>query len=146
MPGIRAFLTDDHRTCDHSFAEMEEALSNGDSDRARSSCTGFVADMERHFRREEDVLFPEFEAATGMRAGPTQVMRREHDEMRDLMRDLADAVDRGDRDAGLGIAETLLIMIQQHNLKEEQVLYPMAESNLAAQSDQLLDRMARLEI
>jgi hemerythrin-like domain-containing protein len=146
MPGIRAFLTDEHRACDQSFVAMEEALSSGDPEQARSSCAGFVAEMERHFRREEDVLFPRFETATGMREGPTRVMRREHDEMRGLMRDLAEAVDRGDRDTGLGIAETLLIMIQQHNLKEEQVLYPMAESHLTAQSDEILDRMARLEI
>ena len=45
MPGIRSFLTDDHRVCDHSFAKMEEALSSGHPDRAR--CRIYLSHREQ---------------------------------------------------------------------------------------------------
>ncbi len=38
----------------------------------------------------------------------------------------------------LGYAETLLIMMQQHNLKEENVLYPMCDQHLSSRSTELL--------
>ncbi len=41
----------------------------------------------------------------------------------------------------LGFSETLLIMMQQHNLKEESILYPMADSVLADDQSQILSRV-----
>ncbi|AGA32934.1 Nitric oxide-dependent regulator DnrN or NorA [Thioalkalivibrio nitratireducens DSM 14787] len=141
MIGIQAFLTDDHRSCDRAYTEMESALATGNRDGARSACDRFIADMKRHFQREEAVLFPRFETVTGMRDGPTRAMKMEHDQMRGLMDELAQAVANGDHRSGLGTAETLLMMIQQHNLKEEQVLYPMAGRALDNESAELIERM-----
>lgn len=142
MTGIHAFLSDDHRACDRLFADMEQALADGTLDAARSAFGNFVHDMERHFQREEGVLFPRFEQATGLREGPTRMMRIEHDQMRGLMQDLAEALGQGDRATGLGLAETLMVMIQQHNLKEERVLYPLAERHLGAQAREIVERLA----
>jgi hemerythrin-like domain-containing protein len=41
--------------------------------------------MLHHFGVEESVLFPRFEQSTGMYRGPTQVMRGEHVQMRQLL-------------------------------------------------------------
>ena len=38
-----------------------------------------------HFAMEEEVMFPAFEARTGMTQGPTAVMRSEHRQMTDLL-------------------------------------------------------------
>ncbi len=73
--------------------------------------------------------------------GPTQVMRSEHEQMRELFQAMADAVTARDRDNYLGESETLLMMMQQHNLKEEQILYPMADQALAGELDELFRRM-----
>jgi iron-sulfur cluster repair protein YtfE (RIC family) len=35
-----------------------------------------------------------------------------------------------DAEAYLGHSETLLLLMRQHNMKEEQVLYPMCEQHL----------------
>ena len=50
------------------------------------------------------------------------VMRREHDQMRTLFAQIEDALQRHDEDDFLGSTETLLILIQQHNMKEEGML------------------------
>ena len=82
-----------------------------------------------------------FEAKTGMTMGPTQVMRMEHAQMRTLLDEARDALAAGNQDDYLGIAETLLIMMQQHNMKEENVLYPMCDQHLPGETPELLARL-----
>ena len=62
-------------------------------------------------------------------------------QMRELL--AAAEVSLGARDADdySGYAETLLIMAQQHNMKEENVLYPMCDQHLAAEADGLVRRL-----
>ena len=50
----------------------------------------------RHFDAEEAILFPAFEAHTGMSMGPTRVMRNEHDQMRELLDAAKKALDERD--------------------------------------------------
>jgi hemerythrin-like domain-containing protein len=91
----------------------------------------FSTRMERHFKMEEEVLFPAFEEATGMHgSGPTEVMRHEHRQMRALLQDMSRRADAGDFDGVLDQGDTLLMVIQQHNAKEEGMLYPMADNVL----------------
>jgi hemerythrin-like domain-containing protein len=97
--------------------------------------------MAHHFAMEEAVLFPAFEARTGMSMGPTQVMRSEHEQMRGLIRDMAQALAGSDQDNYLGQSETLNMLMQQHNLKEENMLYPMSDQVLAPDRDQLIQSM-----
>jgi hemerythrin-like domain-containing protein len=78
-----------------------------------------------------------------MVAGPTLVMRGEHKEMRAILARLQDALERKDADDFAGEAETLLIMMQQHNMKEENILYPMCDSTLAAEREALTADVAR---
>ncbi|HJP36976.1 MAG TPA: hypothetical protein QF901_13425 [Gammaproteobacteria bacterium] len=54
---------------------------------------------------------------------------------------MANAVDKKDVDDYLGFSETLLIIMQQHNVKEEQVLYPMADQALGSEIGALFDSM-----
>ena len=54
-----------------------------------------------------------------MTEGPTQVMRMEHQQMRALVQDLDNALTAKDKDNYLGLSETLMVMMQQHNMKEE---------------------------
>ena len=51
------------------------------------------------------------------------------------------ALAAGNQDDYLGIAETLLIMMQQHNMKEENVLYPMCDQHLPGEMPELLARL-----
>jgi iron-sulfur cluster repair protein YtfE (RIC family) len=120
-------------------------MTAGDWAQVASSLAVFVGALERHFGLEEQILFPAFEERTGMSAGPTQMMRSEHEGMRTMLADMQRAALVGDIDQYSGLAETLLLMLQQHNLKEEQILYPMMDQALAAEEQALLARLEAWE-
>ena len=90
------------------------------------------------------MLFPAFEAATGMSGGPTAVMRGEHAQMRALVEAIQAAVSARDADEFFGSCETLVIFMEQHNRKEEGILYPMCDDRIPqaqAMADQLEQRL-----
>ena len=65
-------------------------------------------------------------------------MRGEHADMRNTLAQLRAAVQDRDADEFAGEAETLLIMMQQHNMKEESVIYPMLDSRLPGDEQERL--------
>lgn len=141
MNGITDFMTQHHRECDDLFASAEESVAHGKWDKASSDFNLFFKEMVRHFAMEEDVLFPAFDQKTGMQGGPTFVMRSEHKQMSQVIDDMAKAIEAKDADDYLGLAETLMILTQQHNMKEEQMLYRMMDQELAAEAKVLLERV-----
>lgn len=141
MTTIRSYMTDDHRHCDDLFAEAEQAVGKGNLEIAQATFGHFRSAVLAHFNTEEKTLFPTFEAKTGMTMGPTQVMRMEHVQMRALMEEAADAIKAGKTEDFLGLADTLLIMVQQHNMKEENMLYPMCDQHLSAELPAILERL-----
>lgn len=141
MNSISDFMTSNHRVCDNLFAVAEESVANGKWPRAQSEFDAFRGEMERHLNMEEDVFFPAFDAKTGMEGGPTQVMRSEHEQMRKLITDMAQRIATKDRDGYLGVSETLMVLTQQHNMKEEQMLYRMMDQALGAEARTLMERV-----
>ncbi|MDO9227735.1 MAG: hemerythrin domain-containing protein [Pseudomonadota bacterium] len=138
MTTLSSFLTNEHNQCDELYAEAENQAAAGDWTLADAAFQHFVESTQRHFAHEEEVVFPAFEAQTGMRGGPTQVMRDEHRQMNEVFVAMRDALARKDGNGYLGLSETLLMLMRQHNLKEENILYPMADQALAGQADALL--------
>lgn len=130
METIPSYLTARHRHCDESFIAAESAVASSDWAKAGGQWQIFTTDLEHHFQQEEQILFPEFENATGMTMGPTQVMCAEHSQMRELLAEMDLALTMQNKDQFLGLSETLMILMQQHNMKEEQMLYPMTQSHL----------------
>jgi DUF438 domain-containing protein len=138
MHSIQQFMAGDHRRCDDIFVQVEQAIEAAQWERARAAFGDFQRAILQHFEAEETLLFPAFEERTGMTQGPTAVMRSEHEQMRELLDAARDALAAQDADAYSGEAETLLIMMQQHNMKEENMLYPMCDQRLADQAVALL--------
>lgn len=145
MSTIQEYLTNDHRKCDDIFAKMEEQAGSS-LESARVLTEAFVTEMEHHFQMEERVMFPEFEQKTGMTQGPTEMMRQEHTQMRSLFTQLTNAIDEKNSDRFFGTSETLMILLQQHNMKEEQMLYAMAQQHLSAESDRIVAMMDSLVV
>ncbi|MDO8455228.1 MAG: hemerythrin domain-containing protein [Sulfurimonas sp.] len=140
MSTIKEFLSNDHGKCDELFATMEEKATKSLAD-AKEACEEFIKETERHFQMEERIMFLEFETKTGMTQGPTAMMRHEHTQMRSLMEQMKEAIEAGNKDKFFGLSETLMILNQQHNMKEEQMLYPMAQQHLSADSDRIVSMM-----
>ena len=140
MASILNFMTQDHRHCDDSYAAAEEKVAAGQWDEAGQSWTIFRSALETHLNREESFLFPAFETQTGNTQGPTAMMRMEHEQMRSLVAEMDEAIVARDADSFLGLAETLMILTQQHNMKEEQILYPMIDQ-VVGDPDKLIEQM-----
>lgn len=141
MTPIASFLTEDHRACDALLAEAETAAQAGRWPETVAMLDRFAAAVRCHLDREEAILFPAFEQATGSRQGPTAVMRMEHEQVRAMLLQLDAAASSRDRGRFLGLAESLMVLVQQHNMKEEQILYPMCDQVLV-DAKALTDRMA----
>lgn len=139
-PTISTFMAAQHKECDELFALAEEAVANGNWSEGITQWQTFAQELETHFSREEDILFPEFETATGMTGGPTQMMRIEHEQMRALLRETDKAAESKDQEQFLALSETLMVTMQQHNMKEEQILYPMTDQSLP-DAVAIIDRM-----
>ena len=141
MKTLLEFMQIHHGQCDQLYADGENSLLDEQVEKGVGQISTFLSEMERDFLMEETVLFPTFEDISGKRQGPTQVMRMEHQQIRNLLARMSDAVTRMDRDEILEVGETLLILMQQHNMKEEGILYPMVDQHLAPYREELMDHM-----
>lgn len=117
-------LTGQHRQLDRLLEDADKLCGTAFEPEALSR---FCDAMERHLGVEERVLFPALEQRMG-RGGPITVMRQEHDAIRGLMAALRVAEAPG---AYGPIVETLTVLVQQHHVKEEHVLYPLSDELLA---------------
>jgi hemerythrin-like domain-containing protein len=144
MTGINEFMTTQHRHCDEMLASAEQAVDAEDWEKANSLTGEFASAMERHFMQEEQVLFPAFEERSGITDGPTQVMRSEHQQMRNLLYQLQWSLESENSAEFLDTSETLLVMMQQHNMKEEGILYPSVDEQFGAEAQQLIAGMQEL--
>jgi hemerythrin-like domain-containing protein len=127
---ISSYMKTEHRECDTLFAGAEEAIALNEWKVANDRFLEFANETLRHFKKEEEELFPAFEAQTGNTEGPTMVMRYEHEQVKGLIGKMAEALENEDRDACLSLAESMMILLQQHNMKEEQMLYAMCDNIL----------------
>jgi iron-sulfur cluster repair protein YtfE (RIC family) len=134
-----------HQACDHLFVAAEEAALAGRRDDCRAATRHFAAAMEAHLRAEEELLFPRCRAANPVAQGPITVMLGEHLLMRELVAQMVAAAEAGDSPAWQDAGDTLVILLQQHNMKEERILYPLCDQSIAAPSALAADLQAILE-
>lgn len=137
MISIKTVMTNDHRRCDELFAQAEQDVASLKWETAQLSVGNFIQGLKSHLKHEENILFPDFEETTGMTQGPTMMMRQEHDQMREILVEMEKAITNKNQDRYIGLSDTLLLFMQQHNMKEEQILYPMIDQDCAARADAL---------
>lgn len=140
---ILSYMSHDHRECDALLAQAEETVQAENETLAKEQLQEFTYRMDLHFRREEKILFPAFEEETGMFQGPTTVMKMEHDQMRTVFGQIGNALANNDLDQIEGILETLVILMQQHNAKEEQILYSGCDESISNGAD-IIEKMKAL--
>ncbi len=135
-----------HKYCDNLYVKGENEISSGDEEAGKRHLRAFLYIMELHFHREETILFPAFEERIGMTDGPTQVMRMEHEQIRGVLGEMKKSYDGSDYQKIFDQAETLLILIQQHNSKEENMLYPICDQHLSDIVEELTKKLVLLQM
>jgi hemerythrin-like domain-containing protein len=144
METISSFLTTDHRACDEEFANLENTVAKENWEESQKQLEKFTTDLLHHFDMEEKVMFPTFEEVTGMTQGPTMIMRMEHAQMRAILEDLKSDIEKKDKNHFFGVSESLMMLMQQHNMKEEQMLYKMADMHLGSLISKTIEDMKAL--
>jgi len=119
MTILSTYMKDDHRACDEKFANMENEVADGNWTKAKELFENFASDLNHHFDIEEEVMFPAFEARGDGHCNPTPVMIMEHTQMRNVLKDMKKEVDAKNSQEFFGMSETLMMTMQQHNMKEE---------------------------
>ncbi len=130
---VNEFMTNDHRACDEQFANLENMIDQGNFDNGISMFEEFHEHMIKHFDMEEKVMFPMFNEAQSEGCNPTQVMIMEHNQMRALLNKMKSAIQAKDKNSFLGLSENLMFLVQQHNMKEEQIMYNLVDNALDSQ-------------
>lgn len=133
---INGIFSQDHRELDAIFAQFQKLDSDDLVQRTRLF-SEFQERLVCHIEAEESVLFPYFESATGMtEMGPTKVMCIEHKMIIELLEQISFAVSR--KASTTLLEQELIQILNEHNQKEERVLYPhidrIASSELICQS------------
>jgi len=143
---IMQIMESHHKHCDSTYVHAENVLGEGKNDLGMELMRSFIWNMELHFAREETILFPAFEEQTGMTtSGPTQVMRMEHEQIRGVLKEVSDCLNEGNVQRIFDLSEAMLILIAQHNSKEENVLYPITDKYLGQEAEDIARKLQLLK-
>ena len=145
MRPILVYMANDHQRCDALFADLEACIERREWTQADLSLISFGDALASHLTREEAVLFPAFEQVTGSHTGPTGTLRLEHKYIRAIVSRVIEAVRQRDANDFFGHADIMRIMLQQHNVKEETILYVMIDRILADQREQIITGMEAVD-
>lgn len=132
---LAQLLEREHREIDGGIEQFSAELREGSGD--VGPLVRATTALRRHIYLEERFLFPPLKAA-GM-VMPIFVMLREHGELWDAMDDLDRMLDSDAAAEALQAAcRDLLEKLDQHNSKEEPIIYPRADAKLTPEaSDEL---------
>lgn len=122
-------LEREHAEIDQGIAAFGAGLEVGDP--AVASLTAALDELRRHIYFEEEQLFPPLQQA-GL-VPPLFVMRREHGEIWATMDALsAELTSEADSAVVRKLVADLVSQLQDHNMKEEMIVYPAADRMIAA--------------
>ena len=150
-------LMEEHRVIERVLAALEIAanrLSAGENIPMEFflKAADFIQNFAdgSHHKKEEGILFTALEA-NGMPqdAGPVGMMLHEHEEGRQFTRAMRVGAESGDSSAKQQVIQNALgyaALLRQHILKEDNILFPMADQILpAGQQAEVLSAFKRVE-
>ena len=113
-----------------SLLKTFQTIRESDTVQAQRFFLEFKTGLENHMRWEEDILFPLFEEKTGLRGwGPTEKMRAEHDEIRQMLIVFEEMMTNHHVCTDIQ-QDDLLMLLSTHSIKEENALYPLLDKLL----------------
>lgn len=141
---ITAYYEKDHDRLDHLFQQFKEQ-KGVDFPKAKVAFREFRHGLLRHILWEEEILFPLFEEKSGTKNfGPTSVMRYEHGRIKEILELVHDKVRASDPSCDPEAA-SLLTVLGEHNMKEEQILYPMIDKTInISEREEVFQKMEKI--
>ncbi|WNF35806.1 hemerythrin domain-containing protein [Bacillaceae bacterium IKA-2] len=137
--------------------EVEDSTNDWNQaiDQLHEKVTLFISELEPHSNREEEVLFEMMVKYMGREGGPIAVMEYEHATAKLNLKEFIDKVAVIKAEQSSASKETALelfrhikivyLTLTEHFMKEESILFPMAEQMLSAEEKQeLADQFAKM--
>ncbi|MEK6589397.1 MAG: hemerythrin domain-containing protein [Nitrospinota bacterium] len=148
-------LSNDHRVVLEKLNVLDRTINNIKSQDAKKTLEDlklFIKkEMEVHFTKEEDALFPEIEKFMPREAGPLGVMLMEHEDLYKYEDNLVRGIDLFIKNESNGEAIKLIKengtnyinLLREHIYKEDNMLFMMADMHL--EEDQIKEIMRKFE-
>ena len=109
--------------------------------RAETSHAELRRSLERHLGAENEVIFPAYEALADVSSTPTRLLREEHERIGLLLAECATVIATQDPEQAIESFSVMAETLIKHHDKEEQMFLPMASQALAAQREEILERL-----
>lgn len=140
---VYAYLAWDHDRVDDLLARARNDVDARRWEDAGERFGAFRLGLLRHVGIEDDILFPSFVgAAAAPDDDPTQSLRDEHTEIKDAIEGMRQAVASHSGDAFEWHYANLLGVMVEHNMKEENDVYPRTDRALNEDArNRLVERM-----
>ncbi|MCL4322556.1 MAG: hemerythrin domain-containing protein [Deltaproteobacteria bacterium] len=113
--------------------------------------TAFIdKDLEIHFKKEEEALFPVLGNYIGLETGPIHVMLIEHKHSRELSEDfktsIKDYQTSGNYKAVVSAGNSFASLLSEHIDKEDHILFNMADMHLTAtEKESIMEKMRTIK-
>lgn len=121
---ISAFFAKDHDEIDSILARVDFR----DPAAGLPVLKEFDYRLERHIIWEETVLFPAAgRAEPTLARGPIPVMLQEHVQIRTAKAKVMELMEKGDGVGALARIQEMILVLSDHNMKEENILYPSCD-------------------
>ena len=128
---VTAYLSSDHKRLEGVLEEACLRVADARWAAAAECLALYQRSLDRHIQLEEEIVYPLFEARSGIVDGPTAVMRDEHRCLRRAVVMMAAAITVEDAGAHAEARSFLESVRPAHEAKEERILYPMLDRLLA---------------
>jgi regulator of cell morphogenesis and NO signaling len=122
---IADYFENDHDRLDQLYRDYLE-LKHIHFANAREKFISFKHGLERHIKWEEEILFPLFQRKTGIAEGPVAVMEDEHQQILNLLEHIKLRLQNNDFSSNR-FEHDLMLILGHHNVKEENVIYPVLD-------------------
>ncbi|OWW19502.1 hemerythrin domain-containing protein [Noviherbaspirillum denitrificans] len=142
MDTICAYLKYDHQRCDDLFDQAETSIAQRNWKSAIDCFRKYQDVLRQHIRMEEKILLPTFEQTLPGGAEPVAMLRSEHKQINGIVNRMWEAIQRFDPTDYVLHAETLTLLMQQHTMKEEEMLYPLLDRALACKRSKIISAMS----
>lgn len=125
------YLTWDHDRLNALLDDTTLKVDGGEPAEAARVFREFDRELGRHIRLEEEILFPLFEARSGVVSGPTAVLRGEHEEILRAVEVMREALEATDLERFRDGLRFFLATFPDHTAREEHLLYPTTDGMLS---------------
>ncbi len=146
---ITELLVKEHRAIQEELRQFEAVLRKFDEPRIRETMRFFDEQVILHRRKEEEALFPALVPYLGLEGGPVACMLAEHQDEKNKLRIISSALQKpmaaGTKKEILTAGDYIFSLLNAHIMKEDNILFPYAESILSTQEkNQVAEKMDQI--